>query len=109
MGIAKKYDNDKPRTDLLPTKALMAIASIYGFGAAKYDEWNWANGFKWSRLYGAVLRHLFAWSAGETLDSESNKSHLLHAACGLLMLIEHEIRNIGKDDRYDWRREQTED
>ena len=61
---------------------------------------NWRKGFDWSRLYGAALRHLTAHMNGVNLDEESGLSHLSHAACCLMFLVEHEVRGLGSDDRH---------
>jgi hypothetical protein len=98
--VALKFDSDKPRMDLLSVDAQIAIAKIMTFGAKKYGDHNWRKGFNYSRLYAACQRHLTSWWNGDTLDKETKESHLHHAACCLMMLIEHEIRNLGTDDRY---------
>lgn len=98
--IALKYDTGKAPFELLPGPALEAIAEVLGFGKKKYDAWNWAKGFDWSRLLGAALRHLFAWARGEAKDPESGLSHLAHAGCCILFLLSHEICKLGNDDRF---------
>lgn len=95
-----KYDEGKPRTDLLPTDSLLGVAEILSFGAAKYGDRNWEKGMDWNRLYAAALRHLYAWQLGEDLDPESGKHHLKHATCCLLMLLAYQLRGVGTDDRY---------
>jgi len=96
---AIKKDDDKTPLHLLPHIALEGIASIFGFGQKKYSEYNWSLGFKHSRLYSACLRHLFAYWKGEDNDPESGKSHLYHAGCCIMMLIEHHDLQLGEDDR----------
>lgn len=95
-----KHDAGKVRLELLSVDALVAIAEVLGHGAEKYTDNNWRGGFKWSRLYGAVLRHLTSHMNGQSIDPESGLSHLAHAACGMMFLIEHEVRGLGVDDRY---------
>ena len=95
-----KYDNDKPRTDLLPTVALEGVASVLGYGAKKYDTWNWAKGMAYGRLIGAALRHLFAFARGEDNDKETGLSHLDHAACCILFLSTYVKTKRGTDDRF---------
>lgn len=97
---AKKFDAEKPRTDLLPTEALIEVAKVLGAGAKKYDEHNWRNGFRWSRLYGAALRHLFAWNQNEDFDQETGLLHLAHATCCCLFLLTHQLLGLGEDDRW---------
>ena len=70
------------------------------FGAKKYDSHNWRRGFKWSRLLGAALRHILAFMGGQDKDPETNLSHLAHAACCIMFLLEHEAKGLGEDDRY---------
>ena len=95
-----KHDKDKIPLGLLPPEALIEIAKVFGFGAKKYSPHNWRGGFKWSRLYDALLRHLYAWQMNEDLDEETKLSHLGHAGCCLTMLLTHVINNLGEDDRY---------
>lgn len=83
-----KYDDDKPRLNLLPFEALEEVALVLNFGAKKYGDWNWKGGFKYGRLSAAAMRHLFAWSTGEDKDPESGYSHLAHAACCVLFLLD---------------------
>ncbi len=96
---AYKNDDGKPRVELIPPLALMEIGRVLEFGAKKYGANNWRNGMDWSRFHGAALRHLLAWFGGESKDAESDLSHLAHAACCLLFLMECEAKQIGCDDR----------
>lgn len=95
-----KHDSSKVRLELLSMIALIEIGKVATFGAAKYDDNNWRKGFKWSRLLGAALRHLFAFIGGEDKDPESGLSHLAHAGCCILFLLEHEVTHKELDDRY---------
>lgn len=94
-----KFDTEKNLVQLLPVIAMERIAQIFTFGAKKYSEWNWSKGIKYSRIYGALLRHLFAWYKGEKADPESGQSHLYHAGCCIMMLIEMEELRPDLDDR----------
>jgi hypothetical protein len=96
---ATKHDDGKPRMDLLPFDAVLAVAKVLTFGANKYAARNWEKGLDWGRLHGAALRHLAAWGNGENTDAESGLSHLAHAACCCLMLLASELRGIGSDSR----------
>lgn len=97
---AVKYDSGKARLELLSTPALFAISRVMTKGAVKYAPHNWRNGFEWSRLIGAALRHIFLWMNGEDKDPETGESHLAHAGCCIMFLLEHEERKLGTDDRY---------
>ena len=101
-----KDDNGKPRVELLSADALIEISKVMTYGADKYTrngvpgEHNWRKGFKWSRLLGAVLRHLFCFMRGEDTDKDSGLPHLAHAGCCIMFLLEHQTRSLGIDDRY---------
>jgi len=99
---AVKSDKDKTRMDLLPPKALEGIAKIFTFGAKKYNDYNYKNGegLDWSRPYAAMIRHLNAWNDGEDKDPETGQSHLYHAGCCIMMLIDLVDSEIGKDTRF---------
>lgn len=97
---AVKHDQTKPRMELLSPTAMEQIAKVLTFGADKYTENNWRGGFKWTRLVGSLLRHVFAWLGGENNDPESGLSHLAHAGCCIMMLLEHEQLKLGEDDRW---------
>jgi len=96
----KKFDDNKPRMDLLDSCFLIAVAQVLTFGAEKYGDHNWRGGLKYSRLAAATLRHFFAWLAGNDLDKESGLSHLAHAACCIMMLFWMTKNRKNLDDRY---------
>ena len=98
-GQAVKFDQDKIPYELLAPEFLEGTATILKFGAEKYGARNWEEGMHWSRPFGALMRHMWAWWRGEKFDAESSRPHLWHAACCLMFLIAYEGRNIGKDDR----------
>ena len=97
--IAKKFDGEKTRLDLIPVRSMELLGRVLTFGAKKYAAYNWAQGFVWSRPYAATLRHLFAWWAGEDIDKDSGQPHLACAMCELVFLIEHQEHKLGVDDR----------
>lgn len=97
---ATKHDEGKLPLDLLPVESIEEIAKVLQFGQRKYDSWNWSKGFKWSRLLGACLRHLFAYMRGEDKDPESGLSHLAHCGCCILFLLYHEKYYKSLDDRH---------
>lgn len=95
-----KHDAGKPRAELLPSAPLLAIAEVLTFGAQKYAPHNWRKGFDQSRLIGAAMRHLLAYNDGEDTDPESGLSHMAHAGCCVLFLLEQIEKGTGRDDRY---------
>jgi Domain of unknown function (DUF5664) len=96
-----KFDGGKVRYELLPPELLDETAKVLTFGANKYADRNWELGMKWSRVFGALMRHLWAWwnPLVSDKDPETGYSHLAHAASCLAFLISYEARNIGEDDR----------
>lgn len=94
-----KDDTGKAPYDLLAPEFLAGTAEILAFGAAKYAPRNWEKGMAWSRPFSAMMRHMWAWWAGEQADAETGKSHLWHAACCLMFLVAYEQRKTGHDDR----------
>lgn len=95
---AKKYDKGKSRTDLLPVDVLMSLSSVYTHGATKYGDRNWEEGMEYSRMYAALLRHLYAWWSGEDYDEEGFH-HLDAVAFCTFALRAYTLRDSGVDDR----------
>lgn len=94
-----KYDDDKLPIQLIPPESIVAQAEILAFGARKYSERNWEKGMRWSRLFGAINRHLWTWWSGDCLDRETLLNHIkaVHTVSGFL--VTYIERNIGIDDR----------
>lgn len=91
-----KFDQDKPRVDLLidgMPLALESISQVLTFGAKKYADHNWQKVPDGENRYkAALMRHILASSRGEKTDPETGISHLSHAACCLLFLLELELK-----------------
>lgn len=98
----QKADAGKPMPELLPFRALDEVSAVLAYGATKYAPHNWRKGLAWSRMLGAALRHLSAWGAGESRDPETGRSHLAHAACCVLFLLDYEVSGeyTAHDDRW---------
>jgi len=109
--VGLKYDAGKPPLSRIPRSALEQTAQVLAFGAEKYGWNNWRNGLNYHRLLDAAMRHLTAFADNETMDVESGKSHLAHAACCIAFLLEYEF-NPEKykefDDRYSYLSENQE-
>jgi hypothetical protein len=89
--VGKKFDSEKTQYHLMPLHALEQMNLVLMHGAKKYGEDNWQQVEGWQhRYYNAALRHIFAHRKGEKNDPESNISHLAHAICSLMFLIEKE-------------------
>lgn len=87
-----KYDQDKPRMDLLDAQALEGLAAVLTFGAQKYAAHNWRGGINNSRLVAALLRHTFAILRGEYTDPESGLPHIDHVGC-CWMFLSNNMKN----------------
>lgn len=94
-----KHDTGKPPCELLPPVALLEIAKVLECGRKKYASWNWAKGLSYSRVIGAILRHVYAYMRGEDKDPETGLSHIAHAACECLFLLHFEQFKKEFDDR----------
>lgn len=84
----------------LDPNALLDVASVAGFGADKYEVFNFTKGYRWSLSYNAMQRHLLAWHSGEDNDPESGLPHLAHAAWHCLTLLTFGRFKRGTDDRF---------
>lgn len=91
LSEGTKYDDGKIPMDLLSPYFLLGISEVLQFGAEKYEPYNWAKGIKYSRVFSAMQRHLWAFWAGEDLDAETGKPHLWHAGCCLMFLTHYEF------------------
>lgn len=100
QGTGIKHDQDKPDMSLLSAVALVKVAQVMTFGKKKYSADNWRGGFKWRRPLAAALRHIFAYLGGEDKDPETGVSHLAHASCCLMFVLEFEETHKELDDRY---------
>jgi hypothetical protein len=85
--IGLKYDDGKPRLDLIDPHFMGALGTVLAYGANKYGDRNWEKGIKYSRLFAALQRHLWAFWSGIDDDHESGLPHLWHAATNLMMLV----------------------
>ena len=96
---AKRFDANKPRYELLPPDALEELVWVYTKGALKYEDHNWTKGMSWSRCFGSLMRHSWAFWKGETTDPETGCAHMAMAAWNCLTLCAYSLRKVGTDDR----------
>lgn len=89
-----KFDEGKPRVELIEPEFIMNMGRVMGHGAKKYREQSWktdvANPAQ--RYLGAALRHLLDAAAGKLIDDDSGLPTLSHAACSVMMLQYHLTR-----------------
>lgn len=92
MTDGVKLDRGKRPWDLFLWGAAGAVVDVLEHGARKYAPDNWRQVPEPRRRYfAAMLRHLAAWRLGEKVDPESGLSHLAHACCCGLFLLELEV------------------
>lgn len=91
----------------LPWEGLSEVHRVSSFGAEKYADYNFREGYAWSLGFDAANRHLGAWWNGEGwYEEESPKTgkmwrihHLANAAWHCIVLLFFEIS--GRYDQYD--------
>lgn len=89
-----KHDQDKPDYSLIPPNALEDTVKVLTMGAKKYDRENWRQLEDLdNRYFAAAQRHLWSWKKGERFDGESGISHLAHALCCIMFILEKEHEN----------------
>ena len=87
--------------DLIDPGFLIAMGHVMRAGAEKYGDRNWQAGTDWGKYYAAAQRHLNAWwdMDLDDRDDETALSHLVHAACCIMILYHYERQDVGNDDR----------
>lgn len=81
-----RFNESKPRMDLLDADALQGLAEVLTFGANKYSAHNWRKGLSVSETLASMLRHVAAIQRGEDIDLESGKPHIDHVGCNWMFL-----------------------
>ena len=95
-----KFDQEKSRMDLIDSDFLVELGDALRYGAKKYATHNWRSGLQFSRITGALMRHLAAFNKGEDIDPESGLPHTAHiAACSMFLSWTSKHRK-DCDDRY---------
>lgn len=85
----RKFDGGKLQYGLLPPLALREVVKVLTFGAEKYEPDNWKRVPDPNRRYfDAAQRHLWAYKEGEINDPESGVSHLAHALCCIMFMLD---------------------
>ena len=94
-----KTDFGKVRFELIPGDALEELAKIYTYGALKYEANSWRKGSSFSRIFGAMQRHAWAFWRGEEIDEESGLYHIMQAAWNCFTLFIYSKTKPEFDDR----------
>ena len=99
-GGGLRYDEGKPRMELLPSVALEDIASVLTEGAKKYADNNWMRGMKWSKVLGCAQRHLSKLQRGLDFDiGETECFHAAQVAINMMFLLQYYRTCPNLDDR----------
>ena len=86
ISIIKAKDL-KSRVDLLSPSFLIDMGKVMQMGINKYFENSWKQ-MPVTADYAAAMRHLLMFRSGELRDTESDLSHLVHAAVQIMFLYE---------------------
>lgn len=98
---AKTYDDGKPPLAWLPWDGIKEVALVQAYGHSKYKDFNnYRKGMEVSRNLSCAMRHIGAYMEGEDMDPESKRSHLAHAACRILFVLQNLHDKKAIDDRY---------
>ncbi len=106
MGIpmpkkAETYDDGKPPLANLPSAGIREVAMVQAYGHKKYKDFNnYRKGMEASRQASCAMRHIMDFMDGQDVDSESGRSHLAHAACRLLFMLQNINDGVLIDDRF---------
>lgn len=92
----------KPRPDLIPGNALLAVGYVQAYGRGKHGNCTWKDGgTEQSRSethIASAQRHLAEFEASpDAREAGSNLPVLWHAAAQLLIAIDCEIRHEGRN------------
>jgi hypothetical protein len=82
-GSVRDSQAGKGRYDLLPPRALRAVALRFQDGAEKYGERNWERGQPLTRILDSALRHAFS-----VLEGKTDEDHAAAAAWNFLAFVE---------------------
>ena len=96
-----RYNEGKPEMSQLDPNFIMELADLLTVSAKKYGKYNWALGQKYSTVLDSLDRHIHKFKIGEDLDTESKRSHLIHAAANIMILWNSWKKESDElDDRY---------
>ena len=107
-GDEMRLDDGKLRFDLIPEPAMQELAKLYTKGAEKYSPWGWAKGMAYSRVIGAMFRHIYKYIAGETYDEETGCHHMIAVGWGAFAIVcydkwgfavEHNDMSINQEEK----------
>lgn len=99
-----RYNGDKPGCHHIAPEFIIALADLMSESAKKYARWNYAKGQPFTVPYDSLMRHIHSFMAGEDIDPESGKSHLIHVAANAMIMWvtqEYQLEKFPElDDRF---------
>lgn len=101
QGQGLRFNEGKPRFDLIPPEPMFALAEHYRRGAEKYADRNWEKGMSWMGCFASIQRHSWAWQQGQDFDPDPliGSHHMIAVAWNAMALHAYHMRGIGTDDR----------
>lgn len=97
---SKRHNQDKVQLREIDPAFILGLGEVLTASRERYEEANWMKETKFSTPYESAMRHLMKFWAGDDLDEDTKKSHLLHAATNLMFLHYHLTSGVGIDDRH---------
>lgn len=96
-----RYNSGKTEMSQLDPNFIMELAELMTASAVKYGKHNWTLGQEYSLVLDSLDRHVHKFKIGEDYDTESQRSHLIHAAANIMILWNSWKQNNPKlDDRH---------
>lgn len=99
MDKGLRFNEGKPRYDLVPAYAQEQYVKVLTKGSEKYADRNWEHGMRWSKVLASLKRHLAAFEQGEDFDKETGCLHVAHLMTNAAFLTEYYKIYPQGDDR----------
>ena len=96
---ASHFSGGKSGVDQIPVEVLLEWCDVFTYGETKYGRDNWKSGTDWHEFYGSALRHMLKFWAGEDIDPESGRPHIVMAIWNLGAIRYYQLHGLGKDTR----------
>ncbi len=81
-----RYNQSKLNWSLVDFPSFDDMVRVLEFGSRKYTADNWKHGLLVREICESLLRHTFAFLAGEDDDPESGLPHIGHLQCNAMFL-----------------------
>lgn len=86
---AMRFNEGKPKWNLVHYKSLEPMVRVLEFGALKYAPRNWQKPMPLEEILNSMQRHLAALMDGEEFDKESKIHHMGHIMCNAMFYNYH--------------------